>query len=80
MHISLFFYLSSSFIYLSFPLLHTHIPRSHYPKSQDTRTDQIRTFVEVNVVGTYSVMMLAYESLVLIEGKSHGTISQEVSV
>ncbi len=75
MCVSLFFCLSFSFIYLSFPLLHTHIPRTHYPKSRDTCTDQIRTFVEVNVEGMYSVMRLAYESLVLIEGKSHGTIS-----
>lgn len=80
MHASLFFCLSFSFIHLSFPPLHTHFLKSHYPKSQDTCTDQIRTFVEVNVVGMYSVMMLAYESLVLIEGKSHGTISQEASV
>lgn len=70
MHVSLFFCLSFSFIYLSFPLLHTHIPRFHYLKSRDTCTDQICTFVEVNVVGMYSVMRLAYESLVLIAGKS----------
>lgn len=53
MHVSLIFCLSFSFIHLSFPLMHTHIPRSHYPMSQDTCTDQIHTFVKVDVVGIW---------------------------
>lgn len=55
MHVSLFFCLSLLSIshFLSFPLMHTHIQRSHYPKSQDTCTDQIHTFVKVNVVGIW---------------------------
>lgn len=56
MHVSLFsvsLSLLSISHFLSFPLMHTHIQRSHYPKSQDTCTDQIHTFVKVNVVGIW---------------------------